>query len=349
MKLNVAKRKSIRASRFYKNTDAAICILNNIATRVCDLARPWQIEVDERDREKTAFVTPDGLYRFKVMPFGLCMAQATFQRVMDTLLAGLKWQSCLVYLVAVLVFSGDFNEHLRRLLAVLQAIRTAGLTLKPSNCRFTSDKLKFLGHVVSNEGVRGDPEKTRAVAAFPAPTDKKAVRRFLGLCAYYRRFVRDFARISAPLTNLTKDAEKFEWAEEQQQAFDELKRRLQTPPVLGHFDQDAETENHTDASNAGLGAVLVQVQEGTERVIAYASRTLSKAEKNYSTAEKECLAVVWAIRKFLPCLYEIPFRVVRGTRSAQSSHWATTCSTGLRTSRSHQDVSLDGVSDKSST
>ena len=149
----------------------------------------WQIEVDERDREKTAFVTPGGLYEFKVMPFGLNTAPATFQRVMDTVLSGLKWQSCLVYLDDVVVFSRDFDEHLRRLRAALQAIKTAGLSLKPTKCRFAYGELKFLGHVVNNKGVLPDPEKTRAVAAFTPPADKKAVRRFLGLCAYYRRFV----------------------------------------------------------------------------------------------------------------------------------------------------------------
>ncbi|KAM7283855.1 retrovirus-related Pol polyprotein from transposon 17.6 [Ixodes scapularis] len=216
----------------------------------------WQIEVDERDREKTAFVTPDGLYEFKVMPFGLCTAPATFQRVMDTVLSGLKWQSCLVYLDDVVVFASDFDEHLRRLRAVLQAIQNAGLTLKPSKCRFAYGELKFLGHVVSAQGVSPDPAKTSAVAKFMKPSDKKAVRRFLGLCAYYRRFVRDFANISAPLTHLTKDDVNFQWGEEQEQAFNELKERLQSPPILGHFDPSAETEVHTDASNDGLGAAV---------------------------------------------------------------------------------------------
>lgn len=270
----------------------------------------WQIEVDERDREKTAFVTPDGLYEFKVLPFGLCSAPATFQRMMDTVLAGLKWQTCLVYLDDVVVFSRTFAEHLSRLRRVLEAIRTAQLTIKPEKCHLGFQELKFLGHVVSCRGVRPDPEKTTAVASFPRPTDKKAVRRFLGLCAYYRRFVEGFSKIAEPLTRLTKDSVAFEWSEEQQTAFDTLRERLQTAPVLAHFDDASDTEIRTDASNVGIGAILVQWQEGEEKVIAYASRTLSKAETNYSATEKECLAVVWAISKFRPYLYGRPFRAV---------------------------------------
>lgn len=155
--------------------------------------------MDERDREKTAFVTPDGLYEFKALPFGLCSAPATFQRMMDSVLAGLKWQSCLVYLDDVVVFSTTFDQHLERLRLVLEAIRAADLTIKPEKCQFGFDELRFLGHVISAEGVRPDPEKTAAVARFPTPTDKKSVRRFLGLCAYYRRFVENFSNIAEPL------------------------------------------------------------------------------------------------------------------------------------------------------
>uniref|UniRef100_A0A224Z105 RNA-directed DNA polymerase n=1 Tax=Rhipicephalus zambeziensis TaxID=60191 RepID=A0A224Z105_9ACAR len=234
------------------------------------------------------------------MPFGLCSAPATFQRIMDTVLAGLKWQTCLVYLDDVVVFSANFDEHLRRLEAVLQAIKTSGLTLKPEKCRFAYEELLFLGHVISKSGVRPDPQKTTAIATFPPPADKKAVRRFLGLCAYYRRFVKNFARIAEPLTNLTRADVEFKWQTPQEEAFQELKRRLQTPPLLAHFDEHAETEVHTDASSVGLGAVLVQRTDGLERVISYASRSLSKAEANYSTTEKECLAIIWATSNFAP-------------------------------------------------
>ena len=234
---------------------------------------------------------------------------------MDNVHSGLKWKTCLVYLDDVIVFSATFDEHLERLQVVLQAIRSAGLTLKPEKCHFCFEELQFLGHVVSYAGVRPDPEKVAAVAQFPIPSDKKAVRRFLGLCAYYRRFIPDFARIASPLTRLTRDDVAFVWGDEQETAFNDLRQRLHTPPVLAHFDETAPTMLHTDASNVGLGAVLVQCQGDTERVIAYASRTLSRTEANYSTTEKECLAVVWAVMKFRPYLYGRSFKVISDHRS----------------------------------
>lgn len=229
---------------------------------------------------------------------------------MDTVLAELKWQTCLVYLDDVVVFSTHFDEHLRRLETVLEAIKSSGLTLKTEKCHFAYEELKVLGHIVSGSGVHPDPQKTAAIARFPQPADKKAVRRFLGICAYYRRFVKGFSQLAEPLMRLTHDDVPFTWESEQADAFRELQQRLQSPPLLAHYDENAETAVHTDASSVGLGAVLVQHQNGLEQVIAYASRALSKAEKNYSTTERECLAIVWAISKFRPYLYGKPFKVI---------------------------------------
>lgn len=220
-----------------------------------------------------------------------------------------------MYLDDVLVFSTSFEEHLNRPEAVLQAIKTAGLTLKPEKCHFVFKELKFLGHVVSAEGVLPDPEKTSAVALFPPPTDKKTVRQVLGQCPYYRRFVEQFSEIAEPLTRLTRDDVQFTWTEEQQCALKELQGRLQSAPVLAHFDELAGTEIHTDASNVGFGAVLVQWQDRVKRVITYASRSLSKTEKNYSTTEKECLAIIWATINFRPYLNGRPFKVVIDNQS----------------------------------
>ncbi|UYV67511.1 hypothetical protein LAZ67_5001024 [Cordylochernes scorpioides] len=270
----------------------------------------WQIEVDEADREKTAFVTPDGLFEFKVMPFGLCNAPATFERIMDNLLRGLKWNICLCYLDDIIVFSKTMEEHILRLEMVLNCLSKAGLTLNLEKCHFGSRRMKVLGHLIDGDGIYPDPDKVEAVRNFPRPKDVSEVRSFLGLCSYYRRFIKSFADITGPLNELLKKGKQFSWNDRQEDSFNNLKSALTSEPVLGHFDEAAPIYVHTDASGFGIGSVLVQLRDGCEQPIAYASRTLSKSEKNYSTTEKECLAVVWSISKFRPYLFGRPFSVV---------------------------------------
>ncbi|GFW93780.1 retrovirus-related Pol polyprotein from transposon 297 [Trichonephila clavipes] len=270
----------------------------------------WQIEIDEADREKTAFITPEGLYEFKVMPFGLCNAPATFERMMDNLLRNFKWTMCLCYLDDIIVFSETFEDHLIRLRLVLKCLQEAGLKLNSKKCLFAAQEVKILGHHVSSNGVRPDPDKIKAVRNFPTPKNIHDIRSFLGLCSYFRRFIKGFCYLAKPLQSLLKSGVEFHWGPEEVEAFNSLKKALTSDPVLGMYDERASTEIHTDASGYGIGAVLVQIQNNVEKVIAYASRTLTKAEKNYSTTERECLAIVWATNKFRPYIFGKHFTVV---------------------------------------
>ncbi|GBN57291.1 Retrovirus-related Pol polyprotein from transposon 297, partial [Araneus ventricosus] len=207
----------------------------------------WQIEVDEADREQTAFVTSEALYEFKVMAFGSCNAPATFERAMDNLLRHLEWQMCLCYPDDIVVFSQTFPEHLERLCCVLRCIQEAGLILNPKKCLFGAKEFKILGHLVSGEGIKPDPDKIKAVQDFPTPKNIQDVKSFLGLCSYYRRFIKDFCHRARPLQVLLKNNSKFMWTELQEEAFGDLKSALISEPILSLFDETDPTELHTDA------------------------------------------------------------------------------------------------------
>ena len=260
----------------------------------------WQILMDAAARDKSAFSTASGLYAWNVLPFGLCNAPATFERLMENVLSGLRWETLLVYLDDVIVFGRTIQQTVDRLEVVLERFRGAGLKLKPSKCHLFKKEVKYLGHVVSEKGIHTDPEKISAVQDWPAPRTPTQVRSFLGLASYYRRFIKGFADIAAPLHRLTetKGGDKFEWVEECAQAFATLKEALISAPILGYPRAVGQFVLDTDASNFAIGGVLSQEQDGVERVIAYGSKALSKPERNYCVTRRELLAVVVFLKKY---------------------------------------------------
>ena len=268
-----------------------------------------QVEMDKTSQQYTAFATASGLYEFCVLPFGLCNAPSTFQRLMHQVLHGLDWNICLIYLDDIIIFSRTFEEHLSRLRLVLDRLRAAKLTLNPSKCFFGQQSVLFLGHLISQNGVQPNPAKTQVVRDFPRPHNVKDIRAFIGLASYYRRFVKDFSSIAAPLTRLTRKSTPFQWDEACETAFKRLKDALTTPPILAYPNLAQPFHLYVDASATGLGYILGQNINGQDVVIAYGGRQLNKAECNYSTTEREALAVVEGIKKYQVYLHGQKFYV----------------------------------------
>lgn len=264
-----------------------------------DLASGYhQIPIWPGDCEKTAFSTLGGHYEYRKMAFGLVNAPATFQRLMDHLLAELKGEECLVYLDDIVIFSATIGEHGARLDRVLTRLQNANLKVNLSKCSFAQEEVKYLGHVVSAEGLKPDPEKIKAVRDYPVPKSVKELKSFLGLAGYYRRFIPRFADTAKPLTSLLKQEAPYSWGLEQERAFEALRKALCADSLLIYPDFKDPFILATDASGVALGAILSQVRDGKERPIAYVSRQLNAAERNYSTTERELLAVVWATAQF---------------------------------------------------
>jgi hypothetical protein len=228
---------------------------------------------------------------------------------MESVLRGLTYEACLVYLDDVIVVGRTFQEQLDNLRRVFQRLREAHLRLNPAKCQLFRNEVRYLGHIVSPSGVTTDPEKLEAVRSWPRPNDKSQLRSFLGLCTYYRRFISGFADLAKPLTRLTEDKRTFEWSVDQETAFQALKEALCTAPVLGYPRPGERFIIDTDASNLGIGGVLSQVQDGGERVIAYFSKTLSKAERNYCVTRRELLAIVKTLEHFHKYLYGQEFHL----------------------------------------
>lgn len=266
-----------------------------------------QVPVTEADRPKTAFCTPFGLFEWNRMPFGLCNAPSTFQRLMQRIFGDQQCQSVLLYLDDIVVFSSTVEQHLERLKGVLERLQSEGLKAKLSKCSFFRKEVHYLGHVISADGVSTDPGKIEVVANWPCPTTASELRSFLGFASYYRRFVEGFAKLAAPLHRAVaecggtkKPDQRFSrcWTDECNKNFDTLKAKLTTAPVLAYADFSLPFILEVDASYGGLGAVLSQAQAGKVRPIAYASRGLRPPERNmanYSSMKLEFLALKWAM------------------------------------------------------
>ena len=275
----------------------------------------WQVEMAEECKAYTAFTCgPLGFYECDTMPFGATNAPATFQRLMHDCLGELNMNWCIVYLDDIIIFSDTKEEHLKRLEAVFQKLCAAGLKLKPSKCFFFREEIEYLGHVVSGKGISTNPKKIEAVSKWPTPKTVYDVRSFLGFVRYYRRFIKNFSRITKPireviigLENQSKRTAKktyIELSDAADAAFEHLKTMCVSTPILAYPDYQLPFTLHTDSSTDGLGAVLYQKQDGKLRVIAYASRSVSKAESNYPAHKLEFLALKLAVcEKFHEFLY----------------------------------------------
>lgn len=288
----------------------------------------WQVEIEEQDKPKTAFsVGKLGFYECNRMSFGLTNAPATFQRLMEKCMGEMHLREVLIFLDDILIYSRTFEEHVQRLEAVFSRLAEHNLKLKPSKCEFFKTSVTYLGHIVSEKGIETDPEKTSAVKSWPVPHNVKELRQFLGFVGYYRRFIKDFAKLVQPLNKLlqghvtdkkTKQKTKkkikhvpWSWGDQEQEAFEKVKAALMQPPILAFANYKEPFILHTDASGYGLGAILYQKQDGLARVIAYASRGLKPSERNYPAHKREFLALKWAITdKFTDYLQGAKFEVV---------------------------------------
>lgn len=275
-----------------------------------DLASGYhQLEIKEHDRQKTAFSTQHGHFEFLRMPFGLKTAPATFQRAMDNVLRGLQGIHCMVYLDDVIIFSSSLDEHIQKLRTIFDRFRQTRLKIQLDKSEFLRTEVLYLGHTVTKDGLRPNDDKIKAVLNYPLPKTTTDIKSFLGLVGYYRRFIKDFAKITQPLTACLKKRNKIIIDQKYIDAFNKCKELLTNAPLLQYPDHSKPFILTTDASNVALGAVLSQGQVGSDQPVAYASRTLSDTESRYSTIERELLAIIWAVKQFRPYLYGKKFYI----------------------------------------
>jgi len=270
-----------------------------------------QIEMDSNDKGKTAFSTAQGHFEFNRMPFGLKNAPAAFQRAMNSVLTGLIGNICFVYLDDIIIIGKNLENHIENLNTVLERLSKFNLKIQLDKCEFLRKETEFLGHVITQEGIKPNPDKITKILEWKLPSTQKEIKQFLGLSGYYRRFIKDYSKLTKPLSKcLKKDTKINTQDEEYKTSFNSLKQIIASDQILAYPDFERPFILTTDASNYALGAVLSQIQEGKERPIAFGSRTLNEAESRYSTTEKEALAIIWSVQKYKSYLYGHKFTLV---------------------------------------
>lgn len=277
----------------------------------------YQVEMNPDDVHKTAFNVENGHFEFLRMPMGLKNSPSTFQRVMDNVLRGLQNVICLVYLDDIIVFSTSLQEHMINLEKVFQRLRESNFKIQMDKSEFLKLETAYLGHVISRDGVKPNPDKIKTIENYPLPKTPKQIKQFLGLIGYYRKFIPDFAKTTKPLTNCLKKRVGITINSEYINCFEKCKKLLTNDPILQYPDFSRDFNLTTDASNFAIGAVLSQGPIGSDKPIAYASRTLNESETNYSTIEKELLAIVWATKYFRPYLFGRKFKVITDHKPLQ--------------------------------
>ena len=270
-----------------------------------------QVPMNDDSKELTAFTTKFGTYHYNTLPMGLVNSPATFQRLIDLCFRPLINKCLVAYIDDLNIYSHNQFEHLEHLEQVFSCIQIANLKLNPEKCFFFKDHLKFLGYIITENGIQTDPAKVKKIQDYPKPTTITQVRGFLGLASYYRRFIKNFAAIARPLHDQTKTTKKIPWTQETTDSFEHLKKLLTTAPILVRPNFKKPFILVTDASKLGLGCILTQLDEnGYEHPIIYASRSLKSNESNYASTKLECLAVIWAVKLFRPYLLGQKFSII---------------------------------------
>ena len=270
---------------------------SNFVTKIDLLSAYFQIPLTPRAQDVSSFITPDGLYRFKVMPFGLKTAPAAFQKLINTITR--EVQNCSAYLDDIIVYSKNFTEHIKQLRDLFNRLDGANLTINLAKCQFGHATVEFLGHVVGGGKVKPIDAKVRAIIDVPIPQNQKQIRRFLGMAGFYRKFCENFSVIAAPLTDLLKKNSKYVWSEQCNLAFEKLKTVLSSAPVLVTPDFNKQFKIYVDACETGMGAILCQIgEDGLEHPICYHSQKFNKHEKVYSTVERELLGILISLKHF---------------------------------------------------